>query len=235
MSNTLTNYFAKLKTSTTSENIVKKNEEKKTEDNFYENCVYEKKCYECDKKKAQIKIKINELKEKIVEYENMTKTVRSVIAEKDEEINRLKGKSFCETVANIIDSNPAQSFETFTNFNSEQLQSLRAIGPDERGDSTFVLHVIKFLYADRFECLATKSACGRKNKSDGSKTMMTPQTKQILERIYLERLNRLGISPSKQNIRYKKVNKLIKDAFTNITKSIPPKDVCRKLFDELKE
>lgn len=168
----------------------------------------------------------------------MTKTVRSVIAEKDEEIKRMKGKSFCGTMANIIDSNSAQlaSFETFAeNFNSEQMQSLRAIGPDERGDSTFVLHVIKFLYADRFECLETKSACGRKNKADGSKTMMTPQTIQILERIYLERLNRLGISPSKQNIRYKKVNKLIKDAFTNITKSIPPKDVCRKLFDELKE
>lgn len=113
-------------------------------------------------------------------------------------------------------------------FGPEQLKDLRAINSDERGDSTFIMKVISFLYAERIETVKTKTACGRRIKGDSSKTMMTPETKAIVHRIYTERLN-----GNEMDLRMKKLNKLIKDAFSNISKSHQSNEICRLLkFDD---
>lgn len=216
----------------------KENVEKKMTENFYDKCLNTKKC-QCDQKETCLKIKINELKEKMLEYENMVKTARSVIEEKEEKINRLQENVCLDVAAKNTTSTQSvsSSFESFSvHFKPEQLECLRLINSDERGDSTFVLNAIKFLYDGRLHTLETKTACGRKIKDDKAKTMMTPQTKLIVERIYTERLDLLGIGALQHNVRRKKINKLIKDAFINIKKSNQKKETCRRLqFEKIKE
>lgn len=209
----------------------KESVEEKTVENFYDKCLREKKC-QCEKKEASLKIKINALKEKLIEYENMVKIVRSVIEEKDEEINRLrKDVSPDVTTQNTGPVELSQpSFVSFSlHFNPKQLEYLQTINSDERSDSTFVLNVIKFLYDGRHETLETKTACGRKINVNEAKTLMTPQTKLIVERIYSERLNLLQLGALQHDVRRKKINKLIKDAFANITRSNQTKEICRRL------
>lgn len=229
----LTDYFAVTKKDV----IEKRNEVKKNNENFYEECLNENKC-SCEKQKNSLKMKIKEIKAKVIEYENMVKTARLVIAEKDEEIDRLQkdvclGIALAETVITTVSVQSPIEFKSFSaHFDPDQLKHLRAINSDQRSDSTFILNVIKFLYDGRLESIGTKTVCGRIMNADKAKIMMTPQTKLIVERIYRERLNLLGITELEQNVRRNKINKLIKDAFTNITKATHTKETCRRLqFD----
>lgn len=50
--------------------------------------------------------------------------------------------------------------------------------------------------------------------------MMTPEKKKILENIFDEQLRTLNLSLTEKNTRQNRLNKLIKDAFASISKSI---------------
>lgn len=65
-----------------------------------------------------------------------------------------------------------------------QLSELRLIGKDKSKDSTFVLSVVRQLYANNLSIVKNKSVCGRKNK----KEPMTPEKSNVLKEIFNQRL-----------------------------------------------
>lgn len=223
----ITEYFKKKNKSATNNEIVRK--EKKKVD-FYEDCLQDCRNEQCIKKKSDLKMQIKEIKTKVVKCEEAIKSCQSVVDEKKSEINNLQ-KKMPECVAS---STPQLMFESFSNdFNAEQLSHLRSIGPNIRGDSTFVSFVVKYMYSEKLESLKTKSACGRKYKARQNKNEMTPQKKQTLQNIYIERIRNFGVDLFERNMREKQLNKLIKNAFINITKSLEiqniEKETCRRL------
>lgn len=177
--------------------------------------------------KEELKTKIEEAKEKLAKIEGAIKSCRLVLMEKNMEIDNLdKNSATQEDPSAII-------FDTFSNcFTAEQLKTLRSINSNSPGDSTFILNVVKFLYSDDLGRVKSKSACGRKNKGQ-SKEKMTPSKKKTLERIFGERLHKLDVTPMEKSDRKKSVNRLIKDAFASICKSLESKhtqnETCRRL------
>lgn len=59
------------------------------------------------------------------------------------------------------------------------------------------------------------------------KEIMTPAKKKLLSDVYDVRLRNFAKNPEEIHLRQKKLNKLIKDAFANITKSEKTKETLR--------
>lgn len=96
---------------------------------------------------------------------------------------------------------------------------LRSIQSAPRGDSTFVLHAVKFLYPNEHEKLRNKTVLGIKRPSkNAEKEKMTSEKKQIMDSIFNERLKGLAITSAEHTERAKKLNQFIKSAFANISK-----------------
>lgn len=76
---------------------------------------------------------------------------------------------------------------------------LRSIQSAPRGDSTFVLHAVKFLYPNEHEKLRNKTVLGIKRPSkNAEKEKMTSEKKQIMDSIFNERLKGLAITQREQ-------------------------------------
>lgn len=212
---------------------------------FYQSCMHHTECKktECIQLKAALNAQLCELKEKCTHHEQAVKLCTSIIDDKDIEIKRLKeilSMSTSEsTPANesvaveSVSTEPVAvsvtneskvpnslRFSDFSNvFTSNQLAELRKIGLSAREDSSFVLAIMKFIYADRLTILKSKSVSGRAAKIDQPKEKITPEKENIIRKIFAERM--LDINDDQ---RAKKLNKYIKDALGNITKSVEAKE-----------
>lgn len=114
---------------------------------------------------------------------------------------------------------PEMKFESVSDiFDGDQISHLKTISTNERGDSTFVCSVLKYLYADNLDSVKNKTACGKSRRGQ-TRNMMTPEKKGTVQDIYNERLSSLAIGIEEKKTREKKLNKLINDAFNNIAKS----------------
>lgn len=208
-SQSIRNFFEKSET-------VNKEKADKEIDKFYKNCLNEEICsIVCKKEKEEIKKKTIEIKEKIALVESAIETCRSIMLEKDIEISKLQKETPL-----LKDSQPEPMFNSFSNeFSREQINQMKSISTSNRGDSTFINFTIKCLYSGNLESLQNKTSCDRNDKST-NKTAMTPHKKKVIMEIYKERLSNVAINLEEKNTREKKLNKLIKDAFVNITKSL---------------
>lgn len=206
---------------------------KKQSEIFYEFCeIKEQQCKgRCLTQKAEIKKEILSVKEKKSKVEDAIKTCRAIISQKDSEIEQLKAK----LPKSEEDAVQRELFDGFShNFTNDQLIDLRSIQPSSRGDSRFVLNAAKYLYSTELERVKTKSVLGRKRASkNAAKEKMTPEKKLIMEKIFDERLKGLDINLLERTERAKNLNKLIKNAFGNISKSLESKstehEVCQRL------
>lgn len=224
MSTLITNFFAKTKQNVESEKR-KKNETKESE-KFYKSCLLKCDNAECEKEKEEMKKKISELKEQINKIADAIDYCQTVILEEDAEIINLQADSTqCSTT-----NGPRMNFEFFSDsFDRDQLNHLKTISSTERGDSTFVCAVLKFLYAENLESVRSKTACGKATIGQGQKAMMSPEKKRVVQEIYDERLSSVAINSKEKEIRGKKLNKFINDAFTNIAKSVESKTLQNQL------
>lgn len=117
---------------------------------------------QCQKEKVEMRKQLSEIKEKVEKVEEAIASCRSVIAEKNHEIENLKKKSVqCEILK------PEKIFEPFLDVLSrEQIDHLNTFQTNSRADSTFVSYVLKCLYAENLDVLVNKSSCGKGNKRD---------------------------------------------------------------------
>lgn len=232
MARKIDDYF---KTQKSAEFAVIQQQPKKANDAFYEDCESEHRCSsECTVEKDNLKIKINETKETIKKIEDAIISCRSIIVEKNFEIENLQ-KRLPEDSNPVSNDAPELMYTSYSNvFSCEQTTQLRSIGTSARNDSTFIIYAIRCLYAENIDSVRNKSACGKKVKrGEKQKTMMTPEKKKTIENIFDERMRGSGLSILEQNFRKKQLNKLIKDALANITKSLDSRnavnEACRQL------
>lgn len=230
--NSITNYFPQTKNVII--DIDKEKNGKKESEEFYEICLEQlTECtMECQKEKEELKMKINELKEKIEKVEGAIESCCSVISEKENEITKLQGQS-SQNGANELNQ-PKILFESFNDvFDAEQLNKLKSISKTDRSDSTFVCTVIKYLYAENLESIGNKTACGRNKKNHDNKEMMTPTKKKVVQDIYSERLCDIAVNLDERQKRENKLNRLIKDAFANIKNSSESQKKEREALNRL--
>lgn len=143
--------------------------------------------------------------------------------------NRLSVKSATQSdlqpvEGTVQDNYQALNFAGFSSkFEETQLADIRLIGPIKREDSTFISVALRSLYHKRLELLAKKTITGR--SKNGEKEMLTPENVETIKQLFKERMNH--VEPGERAAREKNVNKYIKDAQINITKSLKSYNVVQ--------
>lgn len=185
--------------------------------NYYKSFLEPTECKKraCVDLKSDLNLQLTKLDEKRKRHEEavqLKSSSTSVVSISHEQSN-FESMRFCE----------------FSNvFASEQLAELRSIGISEREDSTFILSLMRMIYADELTKLKVKSVSGRTTKKDQPKQKFTPEKEKIIRKMYAERLIDV-----KDNNRANKLNKLIKNALRNIVKSIEAKENEKKIARRL--
>lgn len=209
---------------------------------FYQNALLEQMnpcSYECAVDKTQLKKQISEMKLKVEKIQEAIKTAREIIYEKDKKIAELNSKlspkqsdAPIQPTTSDTSATPQPMFQTFNNiFDNDQLAKLRSFNLQKGGDSPFIRQIVQFLYSQNLESLKIKTVCGRKNKGSVSKEKMTPEKYQTVEKVFAERLNQFD--SSERSARIQRLNRLLKDAFANISKAEEMKNTEKKTCQNL--
>lgn len=221
--------------------------------NFYNRCiseaiVKERACTRvtCTIQKSDLSDEISKAKANIHQIQRAQSVADEICKEKDNKIQQLQhevGKMITvqpksnekkDDIRNDLQNAPP--FINFAHvFNSEQLKNLRSIDMSETGDSSFILHVMRYLFEhDLSEVEKITIKCQSKNSS---KKPMSREKLQIITEIFLERLQK--IDETLKNVRNKRLNMLMNRAITSIIKSlkrkcVKPEDQPKLLDDENK-
>lgn len=216
--------------------------------NFYLNSLEEQQKPTCDKQKcvdlkSELQTQLKDIEKKHQQHRDAVNMCTEIIAEKDDEIRRLEkliseitvcdssqpstsSENAKDTQENVqtthepASANESVLFDQFKDdFTLEQLNGLREIGSTIRDDSSFVATALKSLYADRLSCLKNKSLTGRGKRGE-EKTGISPAKVTVMEKMFNERIYALTKDVQERKNRKKRLNKLIKDALNNISKSI---------------
>lgn len=193
---------------------------------------------------SKLESQIKDVQAKIQNTKDAIVTCQSVISQKNCKIEKLEKKLTSMNVASVCVANNNRDsisglnrvliFDEFSSdFTSSQLADLRQVGNAKREDSTFILIALKNLYEKNLETLETKSLTGR-SKPGQRKEKMTPEKTAILAKIFQNRLQHATADTQERVSREKCLNKLIKDAKDNITKSLhkqtTEKEIGRRLM-----
>lgn len=142
---------------------------------------------------AEYNLKVNTLKQK---YKN------SLIEnlKKDVQIRTLEQKVKSKKNLKFVDLSVAAK------------NKIKTIGDSTREDSSFVRYVLNDLYNGNIESIKQKSL-----KASASNSVISPDKKKILEKVFNERLSYLPSSQVNEK-RKKNLNKLIRNAIDNAKK-----------------
>lgn len=94
------------------------------------------------------------------------------------------------------------------------LKQLRAVREGQQSDSTFVLNMIRHFYANNTKALLNKTAVG------SIKDAITPDKKATITVLLKERVLREEQDGNRVNLRLNRINNLINDAISNITRPL---------------
>lgn len=216
--NLIGNYFKSAETDDTkksSETAVKQAEK----NDFYKNC-FEAKIELCEgnknchEVKVNLKRKLEMSKQKEASIQESIVMCKKICKQKDDKIKSLEmeaervRKNSNDTHSQHTHTDTTKSrilFETFKEtFAENQLSVLRSIDKSPKGDSTFILNCVRYLYAHDLAKLTHKSVTG-KSKKDEPKEPITPQKLNQIQTIYVERLSDLKIETAERDAREKKL------------------------------
>lgn len=123
-----------------------------------------------------------------------------------------------------------QPFNRFVgNFTVGRLDTIRLLGATISEDSTFILEIIRSLYADNLKELDNITVTGR-SKSN-SKVKMSPKNIEILSSMFEERL----AAQPYRNVRLRSLNPLISRSIVNITRGLKNKNCEEQLMSKINE
>lgn len=186
---------------------------------------------------------IEELRQIIASKVDFSNACKNAVPSASECANECASETASENAASTQSQNSKNSnqnqydslrFCAFAkDFNNEQLATLRDVPLTMQKDSKFITILVRMIYDGKFECLKHKSVTGRSGKAGENKTPITPQKMDILTNIFNERIQAATEDNFERVVRKKKLNKLIKDALSNIYKSFEIKErekqACRQL------
>lgn len=233
---------------------------------FYEKCVsiQDQSCnkVDCINTLATLKYELKAMQEKCLNIKEAIEICTEVVAEKDIEIQNLMQQlainataepaivgveeksvpvddSFIPVGAKPADIYVDYLFSAFqSDFSVDYLSLLRSVDIRSEKDSHFVNVAMKALYEGRYNILQNKSVTGR-SKTGQTKEAVTPEKHRILTKIYSERIFIATQDSAERVLRKKKLNKYIKDAIHNITKTVDLKELekktCQRLADNFIE
>lgn len=199
---------------------------------FYDDCLQSKinlcaSGKNCHKIKQSLKRKLEIMKEKEAQIQESIAKCMEINAQKDEKIKSLENQAEQILQLSAKSTNNSASTQTnlvktltvFEQFNEvlaeNQLSTLRSIDKSTKGDSTFVLNCVRFIYSHDLEQLAHKSVTGASKSSD-PKEPITPQKLSQLKTMYVERLTDLKTGKAEKEEREKKFNRHVHRAIINI-------------------
>lgn len=223
---------------------------------FYEHCltIQDELCdkIECINTKATLKLELKSMQEKCLNIKEAVDICAEIIAAKDIEINNLIQQleiavvPALDTPANTcvadkpdpvaVESIDAVKSTTLFNefqdeFSADVLSSLRSI----EKDSNFINLAMKSLYAGKLDSLKNKSVTGR-GRGGRAKEPVTPEKHSVLKAIYTERIYDATQNCAERVSRQKMLNKYIKDAIHNITRTNATqeleKETCQRLQND---
>lgn len=146
-------------------------------------------------------------------------TCRSNV-QKDFKIKLLEKKFVKENGTNSANSENKIMFEQHESiFDEQALVKLRSMNETKRNDSTFVLICMQTLYANSLSTLHLKSASGNYKE----KTQISPEKREIISSLMLERLSTAAMDEEDANTRYLRLNDLINNAINNISRKVMTK------------
>lgn len=131
--------------------------------------------------------------------------------QKDLKIERLKNDTNSQT------NKPKNSvlFHKFEeSISSVVLRELKSVPNGQTNDSTFVLKLMRHLYANDLQVLLNKSSCGK------NKVPITPKKKSLIEEILKERVVADEKDENRIVLRAGRVGTLINDAIKNIVRQL---------------
>lgn len=221
--------------------------------NFYNRCiseaiVKERACTRvtCTIQKSDLSDEISKAKANIHQIQRAQSVADEICKDKDNKIQQLQlevGKMITvqpksnekkDDIRNDLQNAPP--FINFAHvFNSEQLKNLRSIDMSETGDSSFILHVMRYLF--EHDLSEVEKITIKFQSKNSSKKPMSREKLQIITEIFLERLQK--IDETLKNVRNKRLNMLMNRAITSIIKSlkrkcVKPEDQPKLLDDENK-
>lgn len=219
---------------------------------FYRDCLDENtnECQNesCVKAKSELNKNKEEIREKIRTIEEAISMCKSILSDKDDEIERLKKQAGTVT-ANIIASSSDtppnapqpnvseeknKSFIAFsTDFTEEELSHLRSISAINSGDSTFVAHCVKYLYKQNLSVLKDKSVTGNSRTRGQVKQPVTPRKYKIISEIFMERVNLITKNANESEARAKGLNIFIKNAIYNINRTTQTNEIEKNACEQL--
>lgn len=205
--------------------------------NFYKSCRDEKAetCgsnKNCHAVKRKLERELASLIEKDAQVEKAITTCLRICNKKDEEIDMLENRIGCrkDHKGTIMKKPKKVLFAKFEDsFTDDQLSTLRSVQKSPRGDSTFVLHAIRFSYSDDLRRLEKKTASGVSKK--GLKEPITPQRLNRLKVMFSERLSDLGLGKVEVDAREKKFGRHVNRAIQNVCQRIGSKSTKLKIIN----
>lgn len=201
----------------------------------------------CEVKKSDLQKQLNAAKAKLAQIEKAQAAAMTICTEKDEEISILQRQTqpnntvVMSNVPVIVSYDAASSsareevtpdkpFTKFADsFNGHQLSSIQSIGISCSQDSTFILEVIRSLYAENIEKLHRVTVTGR--SKDESKEPISPKKKEVLSSMFIERLK----DQPQSDVRMRNLNKLAGRAIVNITKVMKKKNSHDEAMSKINE
>lgn len=181
------------------------------------NCSENKvKTHDLEAKIKSLEIKNSELLKDNKQLKHMLSHANRINLNKDILISQLS-KSNGKKTGDNSEVNEKIAFVNFQHiFNSPELLTLRSIPSNSSRDSSFILQALRILYKENNSILNSRtlsSVCPGKQP-------ISPQKKEILQEIYYERLELLGLDAIELNLRRSKLNTYISSSIVNIRKSL---------------
>lgn len=140
--------------------------------------------------------------------------LKKEIKDKDFALDRLRGGiSENNNIEKV--KNDKLSFKEFEGkIGNDDLVRLRSLGGDRKKDSNFVLKCLEALYKENLSVLCERSA----EKSSVTKRQLTPEKKEIIERLFSARLNSLNLKYGDEAERKSKLRSLLSNSIRTIRK-----------------
>lgn len=176
-------------------------------------------CASKDEKIEYLKHRVQELEEEIKKnkrdylatkkfYEKATQSLH---------VEQLKNEDLKKVMHNQHDNQNNIPFSNYSeHFTSSELKDLASINVGSRSDSTFILHCVNFLYKDNIGVLKDRNATV--SKATGRKKQITPSKKNLISRVFAERLETENLAPKVFVSRFEHCNILLNNAISNINR-----------------
>lgn len=202
---------------------------------------------DCANNISELREQLIAIKAKHAQIEKAQAVAREICDDKDKEIANLQRKvdamsavakpnsteMSSESVSNALIGNSSPNDLPFiqfaNNFKESHLKTIRSIGESISEDSTFILQILRGLYADNLEQVKHISVTGR--SGNNTKEKIAPEKMSILSSMFAERLS--GLPQSKN--RNGNLNQLTARALVNITNAMRSQNNNKETISKINE